>query len=338
MSQGILKALDFSSLKCRVLAACINSKALGLYTSDLAFISPVAESPDFIPWLVALCKKERVDAILSGTEPVLDVLTLNNEKIFSYTSATCIVSTLESSAIGGDKLTTCKWLRAQGLPYPDFADAENALDVSNLIQRKNFPLIAKPRKGKGAAGIFILRKTSDLEKLDYLSNYVVQELLGDENNEYTVACFTDKDEKLRGAIVFHRFLQNGTTISATAGAFPDVRKHAIKIVERLRPRGPCNVQMRLRDGVPVCFEINVRFSGTTPVRARLGFNDVEAAIKHYVLRKPAENLPIITKGQALRYWNEAYINPEAFDQVSKDSRITDPKRHPLIIENYGQHT
>ncbi len=336
VSQGILKALACSSLNCRVLGACSSARAIGLYTTERSFVSPLAKSPDFVPWLVDVCKREAVAAVLSGAEPVLEALALRGQEIRSRSGAVCIVNTAESMAVGGDKLSTCQWLRAEGFPYPDFADADSTPEVVQLLQRKNFPLIAKPRKGKGAAGIFLLQKEADLEMLKSVQGYVVQELLGEENSEYTVACFTDKDDKVRGAIAFHRFLQNGTTVAATAGAFPEVREQAIKIAERLRARGPVNVQMRVHRGVPVCFEINVRFSGTTPIRARMGFNDVEAAIKHYVLGQHSVDLPLVTKGHALRYWNEVYIAPEALAQATRDSFIASPDEFPLLVENYGQ--
>jgi len=93
--------------------------------------------------------------------------------------------------------------------------------------------------------------------------------------------------------------------------------------------------MRLHGGRAVCFEINVRFSGTTPVRARFGFNDVEAALRHYVLAEAAVDLPLITNGIALRYWNEAYVSTEAKTQFDQFGKLNQPKRYKPVIEDYG---
>ena len=41
VSQGILKALAISNLKCRVVGACISPLAAGLYTVDRAYVSVV---------------------------------------------------------------------------------------------------------------------------------------------------------------------------------------------------------------------------------------------------------------------------------------------------------
>ncbi len=165
--------------------------------------------------------------------------------------------------------------------------------------------------------------------------YVVQELLGDASTEFTAGCFTDRDGRVRGTITMRRDLLEGTTHRAVVGAFPEVRHEAERIAAALNPMGPCNVQMRVARGRPVCFEINVRFSGTTPVRARLGFNDVEAALRHYVLGEPAVDLPVVTRGIALRYWNEAYVDPAAHEELARTGRLDRPADYPITVEDYG---
>jgi carbamoyl-phosphate synthase large subunit len=130
-------------------------------------------------------------------------------------------------------------------------------------------------------------------------------------------------------------LLEGTTWRAEAGDFPVVRQEAVRIAEALRPMGPSNIQMRLDRGRAVCFEINVRFSGTTPIRARFGFNDVEAALRHYVLGEPAADLPLVTQGIALRYWNEAYPDPEAVAELDRSSSLDHSAGFHTAIEDYG---
>jgi carbamoyl-phosphate synthase large subunit len=108
-----------------------------------------------------------------------------------------------------------------------------------------------------------------------------------------------------------------------------------RIAEKLKPKGPCNVQMRMHRGRAVCFELNVRFSGTTPIRARMGFNDVEAAVRHYVMGEAAVDLPVVHSGQVLRYWNEAYISPQAFMELKNHESLANPRDFPVSIETYG---
>ena len=88
-------------------------------------------------------------------------------------------------------------------------------------------------------------------------------------------------------------------------------------------------------GGSVTFEINVRFSGTTPMRARLGFNEVEAALRHYVLGEDIPDLPRITDGIAVRYWNELYVAPEAYAAMARDGKLDDPHGYATTLEDYG---
>jgi carbamoyl-phosphate synthase large subunit len=101
-----------------------------------------------------------------------------------------------------------------------------------------------------------------------------------------------------------RKLFYGTTIEAQVVENSKIEKLAIEICEKFKPIGPFNIQLRLdSNDNPVPFEFNVRFSGTTSIRAKLGFNDVEAMINEYFFSKSVENLEF-KKGKAYRYFDE----------------------------------
>ena len=335
VSQGILKALAISQLNCRVIGACVSSRSFGLHTVDKAYLSPLANDPAFSDWLVRVCREEKVHAVLSGVEPVLDVLGRDASRIRKETGAIAIVSSPECLAIGADKLLTCQWLEQHGLEFPRYANAADPAAVRALVQSCGYPVIAKPRRGKGAQGVLEVHGETELEAAASRRDYVIQQYLGSATEEYTAACMSDRDGKVRGCIVLKRELLDGTTWRAEAGDFPIVRKEAVRIAEALRPLGPCNVQMRLHGQRAVCFEINVRFSGTTPIRARFGFHDVEAAIRHYVLGEPAVDMPNVTQGIALRYWNEAYPDPQHVAELERNHELECPAGRRAGIEDYG---
>jgi len=337
VSQGILKALALSPIQCRIIGGCISPMALGLYTVDRSYVTPLANDPSFLDWLIKTCKAEGVQAIFSGVEPVLSILSRHAEEILKQTGAVCIVSKPHHLDIGEDKLTTCQWLQAHGFHYPRYAASEDRAGLEQLADECGFPLIAKPRKGKGAHGIIEIRNSSDLGLVSERPDTIVQEYLGSPDSEYTAGCFCDKDGKVRGTLVMHRELQSGTTVRAEVGEFPEVRAEAVRIAGSLRPIGPCNIQLRMAKGKPVCFEINMRFSGTTPLRARLGFNEVHESLRHLVLGLPASDLPLITSGIVLRYWNEMYIDSKAHEELCKTGRLDNPHAFNLLVEDYGLH-
>ncbi|NOG51581.1 MAG: ATP-grasp domain-containing protein [Chloroflexi bacterium] len=256
---------------------------MGLYTSDAAYISPRADDAAFVPWLIDVCNREGVRAVLSGVEPVVAAISAQRAQIEAETGAVCLVSPPQVLAVGDDKLRTCQWLEAHGLNTPRYADGSDRDAVRKLAAEAGYPLIAKPRGGKSAEGILTLRSDADADYIATRPRYVVEEMLGDSESEYTVGCFVDRNGMVRGSIAMRRSLHQGTTVFAQVGDYPDVRAEAERIAAALKPVASCNVQMRVHLGRPVTFEINVRFSGTTPMRARFGFNEVEAALRHYVL-------------------------------------------------------
>ena len=95
-----------------------------------------------------------------------------------------------------------------------------------------------------------------------------------------------------------------------------IRDECTNICNAFNPNGPLNIQLRLHENIPVCFELNVRFSGTTPIRARFGYNDVLAMIKEYVLNEdPRVAIRPASKGRVYRYFNEFYMDMEMHNEL-----------------------
>jgi carbamoyl-phosphate synthase large subunit len=321
VSQGIVKAVRASNLNCRIIGGCIDAHSAGLWLCDTAVITPYSTSPDFIDWLIEACKRHSVDVILSGVEEVLDTASLHAQRIAAETDAVLIVSPHEKLQTCRNKMSTALWLKNHGLPFPRSAMSDDNDGVKRLVDRVGFPLFAKPAIGKGSLGIRRINNAAELAECQLLKDYVIQEYLAEDTGEFSISTFTDKGGKTRGCIVLKRKLMAGTTVTAEIVTIPELTQAALAITRELQPVGPCNMQMRLRDGEPVCFEINLRYSGTTPIRARFGFNDVEAGIRHFVLNEPAMDLVPASRGLALRYLDEIFIDPDAEAALRRDGTL-----------------
>ncbi len=336
VSQGIIKALRQSALPSRIVAACVDPMGAGLYFADAAYLCPYAVAGGFRPWLLDVCRSERIDAVLSGNEIVLAELAAFASELQTATNARIISSSPKQLRICRDKLATAEWLAEHNLAAPQTADVTDLGGIRQLTESLGFPLLGKPRLGRGGYGIEIIHDAQALERLRRQQDYVVQEYLPEFGGEFTVGCFCDRNGKARGSIIFQRNLQHGTTLNAVAGDHLAVREAALTIAETLRPAGPINMQFRLRDdGIPVCFEINLRFSGTTPIRARMGFDEIGATLRHYVLDEAVQDLPIIEQGAALRYWNEVYVEPQGIERLQAQGRLDDPTAYLCAQEDFG---
>lgn len=331
VSQGILKAIrgyDFAkkNVEIHVIGACISPESVGLYMCDQACISPYANDPGFLDWVITLCNKQKVDLILTGVEENIIALQRGIRELKTRTKAIFVASPLEMLEIGQNKYLTCEWLKDNGCRYPQFCRLDDWDAVKELVQRVGFPLVAKPCHGKGSGGVHFLTDMDALKALGTSEDYVLQECVGTAADEYTVGCYCDKNGQLVESIVMHRRLGHGSTMAAEVVEDAEIRKEAEKICKAFHPEGPLNIQMRKdKDGRAVCFELNVRFSGTTPIRAHFGYQDVAALIKEYCLDEDIKECFRVQKGVVYRYTNEFYMQKNPEKQFVTGNELLDMK-------------
>lgn len=309
VSKGIRKALLLSELPCHIVGACISLDSEGLYLCDTAYKAPYASDPNFIPWLAEICEREEIDIVFTGVEENIVAIAGALPYLQTHTHAVFRVSPVEKLNIGGDKLETCRWLQNNQFPTPTYAMAEDRHRVGALVREVGFPLIAKPRSGKGSSGVFLIRNAKELERLSGLKQYIVEECIGTPDEEYTVGCYLGLHGELPTPIVMRRELKHGASWKVEVVENAAICTLAEKICRTFSPNGPLNIQLRLdKAGDPVPFELNVRFSGTTPMRAHFGFCDVKAMLYESLLHKDIASCFSIRKGVAFRYTEELYLS------------------------------
>jgi carbamoyl-phosphate synthase large subunit len=133
--------------------------------------------------------------------------------------------------------------------------------------------------------------------------------VGSTREEYTAGVIAFKGQN-PVSIVMRRDLRDGNTYRAYVNDYPELNAMAQKVALALGVYGPVNFQFRIdKEGVPKIFEINARYSGTTPLRARAGFNEVELALRHLVLGEPIAQ-PEVKKVTFLRYWDDLMIESD----------------------------
>jgi carbamoyl-phosphate synthase large subunit len=299
--QSILKSLQESDY--RVIAADGEVLATGLYTTGKGYVVPYANSPDYLNRLFQICEAENVGIIFPGLDAELPIFA-RARRLFSERGITVVVSNEDIIRICDDKLMTADFLRAQGLPFPKTWTLSD-YDGDSV----DFPLIIKPKSGgarsKGVrlvnTGEEMVRARSELDA----SAYVVQEMIA--GPEYTCGTVT-LGGKCAGAIILRRVLRDGDTYKAFVERDEMLEDFVTDVANRLQPFGPCNFQLRVRDGTPYIFEFNGRCSGTSFCRALAGFNEPKmiASFIHNGTEPAFERRPLTV----LRYWKELVVENE----------------------------
>lgn len=321
LGQALIKSAQLSTIPCRIVGTDRLPLSVGLGWVEKGHLIPdCARSADYLAAMREICAAEGASLILPASDSELELLARHADELREETGAIVAASSPEVLRIGMDKWETTEFLARAGLNAPRTARLDGNGSNARLIESLGFPLIAKPCRGSGSRGLCKVKSHDDLRYLATLpSEMVLQEYLQPDEEEYTVAVYTQRDGRQAGSICMKRELMAGNTYRAWVDQNPIVLAEAEAIVRALRPRGPCNIQLRLTARGPVAFEINPRFSGTTAMRAHFGFNEVEMALRDFVLGEPVP-APVIRPGIALRYWEETYL--DAGGQPTPAARAT----------------
>jgi carbamoyl-phosphate synthase large subunit len=314
LGQGVIRCLLESRLRPEIVAVDPSPLSAGLYWVERRHLVPMANDPAYLDAFAAILDRERPDAVLVGTDVELAVLSEHRAALEARYDTHVVVASPEVVAIADDKWKTFQFLRDHGFPAPAscLPGGEEA-----LVADVGFPLVVKPRVGARAVGMSVVRGWDELRSaVASLDAPVIQECVATERDEYTAGTLTF-DGRCDAAIVMRRDLRDGNTYRAWVEPWPHLDAEVRRLAEALGAEGPSNFQFRLdraaanaaaRDAVKV-FEINARFSGTTPLRRHAGFDEVELALRHVVLGEPVVQ-PEVTPVTILRHWSETVVRPD----------------------------
>ena len=315
LGQGIIKSLRQSTLDCTLIAADPNPLSSGLYWADAAYRLPMAHDPAFGERIDQLLDRERPDVVLVGTDVELAFFAEQRQRLEALFGTHVIVSDPRVVAIADDKLETARFFQSVGLNPPRSVCGQDDEGVEELVAAVGFPLVVKPRVGARSVGVSVVRNRDALQQARAdREGLLVQECVGDPDSEYTASVlFFDGD--VQASIVMRRDLRDGNTYRAYTGDYAELNEQVRSLGRALRPHGPANFQFRTdKRGEPRVFEINARFSGTTPLRAMAGFHEVEMCIRHLLFGTPIVQ-PEIRSGVILRYLDEMFVQQDRIDAV-----------------------
>lgn len=286
---GTIANLRRSNLPLRLIGVDSAWNAAGLFQTDTAVVLPPVNSPAYEEAFVDLCRRENVSAVFITSGVEIRRLAGRREELEKKSGTLLILNSEEIVALTSDKLKTAESLAAWGFSAPLTALASSSKDVENLRLQRGFPLIAKPRFGKGSHGIKMIQDIDMLSSIENESEpYVIQEFIGDADHEYTAGVVGFEDGNVLGSIVLRRWLKAGQTMACETDANSEISAYVEAIAAKIKPRGYLNIQLRLRDGSPCAFEINGRVSSSTAFRGLAGFNEPDLILRALVLKEAPE--------------------------------------------------
>ncbi len=303
IGEQVCKALRCGRRSYEIVAANTSLPAMAAVRAEHYEILPPADAADYPEKLREVLSRRQIHFLVPGSEPELIRISEDHDQ-FVPAGLPILINSTGAIRICVDKCATARFLAGRGFPVPATLQIESAADVAGL---EAFPYIVKPVRGGGSASTFLAQDAAELQFFaEYLVKYgrkaVVQEYFGSPDEEYTVGVLHYPDGTLSGSVVLHRSILDGlsnrlklpnrtgrgelgSTLAVSSGisqgrivSCEPISSQCEAIARALGSTGPLNIQGRWFNGTFMPFEINPRFSGTTPMRAQAGFNEPELLI------------------------------------------------------------
>lgn len=322
VGQSIIKALKISKYKLRIFAADINVFSSGLFRANESILIPKIETVGSLNKIIKILIDKKIDILFVGSEFEIDFFSKNKKYIEKNTNAIICISDNKIIKIGNDKFETIKFLEKNDIIFPKtfIPNKQNLIKITKITK---FPLILKDRFGTSSKNVFLIKNITELKKkLFFLNKPIIQEFLGKKNSvifdeEYTCSFFSTLDKKIHGPFLSQRSVKYGTSWLLRTIKNKKLSNLMINIAKKIDFIGSINIQLKKHKKYFIPFEINPRFSGTTSIRAALGFNEPEMFIESFYYKKPIKKVKI-KKEFVMRYFEEVFIKTNKIENLKNE--------------------
>lgn len=263
-----------------VIATDCSDIAPAIYDADKYYIVPRMSAPGYLDVILDICRKEKIDGVLSLIDPELSLLAEHAED-FKRVGTTVIGSSYELCEMALDKMQMYRWLVDHGYKcaksYMDKEDFYADLETGMI----SFPVFVKPARGSASIAI---SKVYDRETLELLLTHdeglMIQEFLEGQEigadvyidmlSGEVVSIFTKKKLKMRA----------GETDKAVS--FKDEKLFELikKFTEESGYRGQIDIDIFDVNGAYYISEVNPRFGGGYPHAYECGADHMALIVRN----------------------------------------------------------
>lgn len=247
-----------------VIATDCSDIAPAIYDADKFYIVPMMTAPGYLDVILDICKKEKIDGVLSLIDPELSLLAEHVEN-FKAVGTTVIGSSYELCEMALDKIKMYEWLVKHqykcAKSYMDkeafYADVEDG----NIT----YPVFVKPARGSASIAV---SKVYDKETVDLLfahnDGLMIQEFL--DGQEIGADVYIDMISGEPVSIFTKKKLQMRAGETDKAVSFKEGKLFELisKFVKEAGYRGQIDIDIFEIDGEHYISEVNPRFGGGYP--------------------------------------------------------------------------
>jgi len=281
---GIITSLKQQTVHhVHIVGMDIYEDAYGRFLCDTFYQAERADSPKYLEFIKQLVEKEHIDLILPGIEH--DMYRLNELKDSIPTKI--VLNNALLIELSQDKLKTYTFFKEKGINViPTLYKATYETCTTTLGN----PFLLKPRSSYASKGIHIIHSEEAFNFYNKTpENNIFQQIIGTDQEEYTIAVFGKGDGSYADFLILKRTLaQTGATEKATTILYDKtVMDYVDELCALTQPIGPTNIQVRKEGEKAYLLEINPRISSACSIRTKLGYNDPLKCIEYYLYGRHA---------------------------------------------------
>lgn len=274
----------------KVIATDASKYSPAIYDADKFYIVPRINETGYLEKILDICKKEKIDAVLSLIDPELNILA-NNKSKFNELGVTIVGSEKEQCDISLDKDRMYKWLVEN-----EFNTAKSYTNKTEFykdveLNKINFPVFVKPISGSASISI---NKVYDRETIDLLfereDNLMIQEFL--DGQELGVDVYIDLISGEIVSIFAKRKLVMRAGETDKAVSFKDIKLFDLvkDFVNKFGYKGQIDIDIFDVNGKYYISEVNPRFGGGYPHAYECGVDHMKLIINNIKGNTNKENI------------------------------------------------
>lgn len=293
--------------KGNVICTDMSNMAPSIYEADRFYTVPRMTAPGYIDVILDICRKEKIDGVLSLIDPELSLLAQNKEK-FASVGTTVIGSSYALCEMSLDKFQMYQWLNAHGYRCAKSYMDKEAFFADVEAGKISYPVFVKPARGSASIAI---SKVYEKETIDLLfahsDGLMIQEFLDGQEigadvyidmiSQEVVSIFTKKKILMRA----------GETDKAVS--FRDEKLFSLisRFVKEAGYLGQIDIDIFEIHGEYYISEVNPRFGGGYPHAYECGCDHMELIVNNLQHRINAPRIGAYEEGICMMKYNEVMV-------------------------------
>lgn len=290
-----------------VICTDMSNLAPSIYETDKFYTVPRMTAPGYLDVILDICKKEKIDGVLSLIDPELSLLAENKEK-FAAVGTTVIGSSYELCEMSLDKYKMYKWLSGHGYKCAKSYMNKEEFFADVEAGKAKYPVFVKPARGSASIAI---SKVYDKETVELLfahsEGLMIQEFLDGQEigadvyidiiSGEVVSIFTKKKILMRAG-------ETDKAVSFKNEKLFDLIK---KFVSEAGYRGQIDIDIFEVNGEYFISEVNPRFGGGYPHAYECGVDHMKLIIENLAGRINQNQIGAYDEDVYMMKYNEIMV-------------------------------